>query len=493
MTDHAIISNIKDAHQRKFPELAFYPSPIRPLNREVLDLIILNVLLEKNPPITKLKNIKTEVISFIKGDDETVNKTWDLFQNVAFTSPESDKKGDRNILRISHPRYGQIYKPEHTYEINAWVSFFFNEKFIKPVHLKRLKEIVQIALSRKMNLIEHAIEKAIETAIENKQNGKSDDIEEGNEKAEKKRIGRPAFDFFHIEFGKLCETLINKGNSFGPGNALEAEDLIKKILRLYEIYLWFYWVHMHLDAYYAIQTLRSGEWPRAFEHPKSLDFGYEKEQASIESRPFRKTRKDLENKLYCGSIAINALAALHDAAELKEPVWFNEIESKIKNKENTAEKMNLWTDAYFELIRKDKKDIDNKKDLKKAIVRTYDAILSFSSEGPRNGAYPYTVGYGVARQFGQGVKCKLLINIGKGRSRGIVAMFDAELLLLLGSGLSNIKDKRIRLNVILDYLRDTLGMVFDDYTIDTLIEDFENRDLVSSLSDSGEARYVNIE
>jgi DNA phosphorothioation-dependent restriction protein DptG len=69
-------------------------------------------------------------------------------------------------------------------------------------------------------------------------------------------------------------------------------------------------------------------------------------------------------------------------------------------------------------------------------------------------------------------------------------MIDHSIILLIGRMVSR-GEKRVRFSVIIEQL-ERLGMILDDTTRERIVADLEQKGLLQSLSDSGEAVYVQV-
>ena len=477
----------REAHARSFPLGAFYPSSIRPLNREVMDALFLNEVFEVDEPELDPAAIQDSLQSeVLMGDKAAKRKGFEIFEAVGFARSEATSKNVSTLIRITHPSLAKVYVPPDTFGTRAWVRFFLASDQVDPALRSRIRQLADTAATRKENVFERGMSVGIRSALSALKAAKATP---NSPKGSPPSAGLPVISKYHCEFARLAKLLVEGYEVQSAKDATLAEQALDDVRRLYEVFLWLYWVQMHASAHYAIQDLRSGA--PVSGRPGFWYFGYETERGSISERPFASSREDLERTLYSGSIALNALVALHQSADLTSPVWFTELSSTTSQDSERAQRLDEWVESYAKLVGDVTPTPGPSLNLGKAIVRAYEAIQShYAQVEKETDRFPKTVGYGVARHLGAGDSCVLFMELGRGARRGVTAMVDQEMLLLIGRALAGGKE-RVRIQPIFEFLKD-MGIGLDDFTIESIISDFERRGLLRSLSDSGEAMYVNL-
>lgn len=481
----------KKAHGRSFPSRAFYPYSIRQLNRAAMDAVFLNEALgNKGKPVdpkTLLEHLRSEVLS---GDKAAKDCAIKIFEATLTTRSEArtKAKGENSILiRMTHPRFGSAYTPVKTYGARHWVRMFLEGSGDKDL-LGKIRTVAKDASQRPMNLLEKGLLEAMQIAqpVEPAASDDDEDDEEdvGNE------VGSPALPGITSRFAELSRIRLQSWERSTKAPT-DAEDALRDIMHLYEVFCWLYWVHMHDQAWRWIQAFRENR--PANRELTRWAFGYEAERTTIEGREFGDTRKLFESRLYGGSIALNALFALHQATNITPAIWFDEVASMSSaDRKKTVVKLDTWLHHYTDLVGDVEPRQGASSSVEEALVRIYDAITEhYSHVEKESGRFPQRVGYGFAMHLGSGESCRLIMDLGPGAKRGDTAMVDADLILLFARCLS-LEGDRIRLQVVLQALAD-FGIRLDEYSQDAILSDFERRGLVQSLSDSGEAKYVKLQ
>jgi hypothetical protein len=483
----ALPKTVKEAHPRTFPGNAFLPSGLRPLNREVLRACFLNAVFEVSNKGLESAHIRQALQqSVLQGDASSIDYAMSVLDEVLFPSSKSMMGNSKANFRVTHPRLGRIFTPDQHYGAPEWIRAFFHHAEFLPETIERLRGYLALASERPLNVLELAAYEAIMTATQ----GHVTKAMPLDATVARRLAPTTVLRQFRELVEARLESADARAHAKGP---IEAEGVVFDIARAYEIHLWFYWVQMYLDAWSALGALRRGESPDSRIH--TIHFGYHTERVATKGRPFATERVRLEDEVYKGTIATIALANVHEALDLQDPFWFTEIEAidGSVGKDGGGAKLRSWLARYKELVEKEKgrglnAEVADELTPSRAIPAYYDAIAEYYRSLAQNSRMPYTTTFGVVRSLGCADDCPLLINLGT--PRGLVTMIDHSLILLIGRMLSR-GERRVRFNLIVDQL-ERIGMRLDDTTQEHIVADLEQKGLLQSLSDSGDAIYVQV-
>jgi hypothetical protein len=482
----ALPKTVKDAHPRTFPGGAFVPSGLRPVNREVLRACFVNALFEvSNKGLDAAQIRQAAENSVLQGDPASIQYALAVMDDVLFPRSKSFTGNTKPTFRITHPGIGRAFTPDQHYGAPEWIRAFFKHAGFSHATLKRLRVYLETATQRPLNVLELA---GYEAVIELTQGSAAKSLP-----LAESPVTRLAPSSILEQFRDLLESRVATADALGHAEGpLEAESVIFDIARAYDIHLWFYWVQMYLNAWSALGALHAKEAIVNRIHP--IHFGYHTERSATKGRPFATERARLEDEVYKGALASIALANVHAALDLDHAYWFTDLPA-LDDETGVHEETRLvqWLETYKRLVTAEKgRDLEVAVPAalrpSAAVTKYYDAIAEFYRGLDQNSRMPYTTTYGVVRSLGCSDDHPLLINLGS--PRGLVTMIDHSIILLIGRMVSR-GEKRVRFSVIIEQL-ERLGMILDDTTRERIVADLEQKGLLQSLSDSGEAVYVQV-
>lgn len=467
-------NNLKTAHGRQFPQRAFYPSSIRPTSRDVMDAAFLNWVFGTSKSSDEPEQIRARIHEeILRGDRDAQRLAIDVMNQVLFGQSEGYGDKTADTLRITHPSFGRYYRPK-TYDVEMWANSLFAHAPLAPKLLDDLSKIVSKAEERPRNVFENAV-----LSVLTKDGGKPHRVEMAANVEE----GAPPFGFIHSAFGSMVNKMVT-----GRRDALEsseaADELLSDVRRLTEVFVWIYWVQLHSNANQAIQALRANAESTPYVQP--MLFGYHTETRNLGNRAFAEDAKSFPNTMYNGSIALNALTAIHQATGWKKPLWFDGLVAR-KPAKDELKAISDWLQGYQKHAGLPASNVPLAS-FADATSQIFDHIRLHYQPKEDNEKYPFTVGYGVARDLGQADTCFLMRGIGK--NRGQVPMVDLDLVLLFARATAG-QERRVRLVEVFEQMR-LVGITFDEISQQEIRIDLEIQGRVRALSDSGEALYVEV-
>lgn len=467
--------NLTTAHGRSFPQRAFYPSSIRPTSRDVLDAAFLNWIFGLDKTSADPAELKTRIETDIlrSQDRESHRQAVNIVGQVLFG--ESDSQSGAKTLRMTHATLGRYYRPK-TYDAEMWANSLFAHASIPSQVMQDLGEIVETAERRPRNVFEEAALAAL--GIDPSSNSAGGRVKLQVVEGE----GRPPFGFVHEEFGRMLGRLVTSRRKEALSTPDHAEQALADVRRLVEVFVWIYFVQLHANAFNAISAVRTGHnYVPAIE---SIVFGYITEQRSVAKRAFAEDARRLPSLMYNGSVALNALAALHQATGWKTAAWFDALPSKPPVKD--IKLLGDWLASYRAEARLPQREAPAT--LTAAITEIYDSIRDHYQPKTDREKYPFTVGYGVPRDLGTPKNCHLMKRLGG--NRGTAPMIDMDLVMLFARARAG-HEARVRLIDVFEAM-DRVGIRTDDTTRAEIRLDLEIEGKVRALSDSGEAIYVEV-
>jgi hypothetical protein len=467
---------LKKAHARAFPGRAFYPSSIRPTNRDVMDAAFLNWIYgreeKSDEPAILVEKIKQEIL---RGDKEPQRLAMQVIEQVLFGQSEGHSGRSGDTMRMSHAVLGRHYRPK-TFDMEDWANSLFAHSPMPPSVFDALAEIVEQAEKRPKNIFEDAALTALGVDLSAQSKNPKVVIKT------KPDEGTPPFALVHDQFGRLVARLTTSQRAEVSTSVDQAERVLADVRRLVEIFVWIYWVQLHANAWRALQAIRAGQSPVSNIEP--MLFGYATEMRNVSQRPFAEEGRQLPALMYNGSLAINALVALHQATGWKDAKWFDKLGQLSSPKDVRA--FNDWIGGYRKLA--GLSPIEPTSNLAAGLGQAYDSIRDHYQPLADVDKYPHTVGYGVPRDLGQAGRCHLMKNLG--RNRGTVPMVDLDLVLLFARATAG-HDHRVRLVDVFGAMEEA-GIRFDEISKQEVRTDLEIQGRVRALSDSGEAIYVEV-
>lgn len=471
--------DLREAHERGLPGKAFYPSSIRPMNRSVVDAAFLNWLYGVDASSAEA----VDLIDRIQGDllqptTRAAHKVGlAVISEVMFGTSEGRSGRQAPVLRVSHPRIGRYYVPK-TFRLRDWIDSLFAHGGVTDSTLEQLTAIANRAEQRPQTVFERAVLAALNNGSEPENKG-------GLNKVKLETAsGRPPSDVLHRHFGAWINRAVG-GRARGAETPDQAEQLLADVRRLVELFIWLYWYQLHINAGTAIAAYANNQPPDFKIEP--IWFGFADER-DVQGRPFADQGKALPDQMFNGSVALNALTAANNAAGWDPALWFDEIWKRQEQLKKSRASIKEWHAKYLELSRVEAEGIQDGESLPTMIHKINSAIRAHYQTKNDQDKFPLTVGYGVLRDMGQADECCWMRSLGK--NRGQAPIIDEEFLMLVARTLAA-EEPRVRLVEIFEDLS-RIGMEFDDATKRQIRLTLESNGRVKSLSDSGEAVYVQV-
>ena len=415
----------RDYHTRSFPDYSFVPSSARAMNARHIDAIFMNALWSAYPPETTASELLSTIIQTqVEGNQAAVADFKELLDKVWFQPNRGAMRKSAPELLISHVGMGLSYRPTGHYNLDRWVPAILTRAGVVDGDQRdsKLRQILELASRRPMNLIEKAIVHTAQPAPPT---------------SRPPYRGQMALPRVVDTLASLIQRLLDQADWQALPSQPEAERIVLDLLALLRTAYYILWIQIHLNAQDALDALR--ERRAVPELPRRLFFGFETERYAAKARRFRGTRSILENDLERGDYSLMALSQMHAVLDARDPQWFNGWD-KHPMTTDELKKVHRWFSDYDAIMRR--QGLANPWRIADPLPSDSASLLVLmeqSIEANNRGLRPrsnqraaYTFTWGAVPGMSAAEGPRLFTNLGPGRGMGVQAMVNTALILLVG-------------------------------------------------------------